>query len=365
MSIQEITTFLESIAPASLQESYDNAGLITGNANWHCTGVLTSLDVTEAVVAEALTQNCNLIVAHHPLIFKGLKKITGNNYVEKTMIAAIKNDIAIYAIHTNLDNVMDGVNGKMADTLGLINRKILSPKKGMIKKLVTYVPHEFAEKVRTALFAAGAGGIGNYSECNFTIEGEGSFKPNHKANPFVGKAGERHIEKELRLETIYTEWKEKGLLKALKAAHPYEEVAYDISTIDNDHQEIGAGLVGELAEPVSATAFLQQLKIAFKLKVIRHTPLIDQPITTIALCGGAGSFLIPAAIQSGAQFYVTGDVKYHEFFEADKKLVIADIGHFESEQYTVDLLFDILKEKFHNFAVLKTGVTTNPVNYFV
>ena len=365
MSIQEIISFLENIAPASLQESYDNAGLITGNAYWDCKGILTSLDVTEAVVLEAIEQNCNLIVAHHPIIFKGLKKITGGSYVEKTIITAIKNDIAIYAIHTNLDNVIDGVNGKMADKLGLINRQILSPKKGMIKKLVTYVPHAFAENVRNALFAAGAGGIGNYSECNFTIEGEGSFKPNDKANPFIGKAGERHIDKELRLETIYSAWIEKDLVKALKAAHPFEEVAYDISSVDNDHQEIGAGLVGELPQTMTSLEFLEHLKSNFKLKLIRHTTLLDKPINKIALCGGAGSFLIPAAIQSGAQFYVTGDIKYHEFFDADAKLVIADIGHFESEQFTVDLLFDVLRQKFLNFAVLKTGVLTNPVNYFV
>ena len=365
MSIQEIISFLENIAPASLQESYDNAGLITGNAYWDCKGILTSLDVTEAVVLEAIEQNCNLIVAHHPIIFKGLKKLTGGSYVEKTIITAIKNDIAIYAIHTNLDNVIDGVNGKMADKLGLINRQILSPKKGMIKKLVIYVPHTFAENVRNALFAAGAGGIGNYSECNFTIEGEGSFKPNDKANPFIGKAGERHIDKELRLETIYSAWIEKDLVKALKAAHPFEEVAYDISSVDNDHQEIGAGLVGELPQTMTSLEFLEHLKSNFKLKLIRHTPLLDKPINKIALCGGAGSFLIPAAIQSGAQFYVTGDIKYHEFFDADAKLVIADIGHFESEQFTVDLLFDVLRQKFLNFAVLKTGVLTNPVNYFV
>ena len=365
MNIQDITFFLESIAPASLQESYDNAGLLTGSANWECTGIITTLDATEAVVQEAIEKNCNLIVAHHPIIFGGLKKITGKNYVEKTIIAAIKNDIAIYAIHTNLDNILTGVNGKMAQLLGLLNQRVLQPKKGILKKLVTFVPAEQAIKVRDALFAAGAGQIGNYSECSFTVEGEGTFKGGEGTDPFVGKPGLRYMNTELRLEIIFPAWIENELLKALLATHPYEEVAYDIFLLENKYQQTGSGLIGELTEAISSTAFLQQLKNVFGLTVIRHTPLLDKAVKKIALCGGAGSFLIGAAITAGADFYVTGDVKYHEFFDANDQLVIADIGHFESEQYTVNLLFDILREKFLNFAVLKTGVKTNPVHYFV
>ena len=365
MKIQEIISFLETIAPASLQESYDNAGLLTGDTNWNCTGIISSLDATEAVVMEAIEKKCNLIVAHHPIIFGGLKKITGKNYVEKTIIAAIKNDIAIYAIHTNLDNVLTGVNGKMADQLGLINRQILMPKKGIVKKLVTFVPTAKAEKVRTALFTAGAGNIGNYSECSFSVEGEGTFKGGESTDPFVGKPGERHTEKELRMEMVFPAWAENDILKALLQVHPYEEVAYDIFTIDNNHQHTGSGLIAELPKPIGEREFLGQLKLAFGLTVIRHSPLRDKPVEKIALCGGAGSFLIGAAIAAGADFYITGDVKYHEFFDANNRLVIADIGHFESEQYTIDLLFDILSEKFPNFAVLKTRVKTNPVNYFV
>ena len=365
MKIQDITSFLETIAPASLQESYDNAGLLTGNPGWDCTGIVTTLDATEAVVLEAIEKKCNLIVAHHPIIFSGLKKITGKNYVEKTIIAAIKNDIAIYAIHTNLDNVLTGVNGKMADQLGLIHRQILQPKKGLLKKLVTFVPVEQAEQVRNALFVAGAGHIGNYSECSFSVAGEGSFKGEMGTDPFVGKPGQRHTEKELKLEMVFPAWVENKLLATLKAAHPYEEVAYDIFLLDNQYQGIGSGLTGELPEAVTEPEFMQQLKKAFELTVIKHTPLSGKPVKKIALCGGAGSFLIGAAIADGADFYVTGDIKYHEFFDANGRLVIADIGHFESEQFTIDLLFDILREKFPNFAVLKTGVKTNPVNYFV
>ncbi|MBC7507331.1 MAG: Nif3-like dinuclear metal center hexameric protein [Ferruginibacter sp.] len=365
MKIQDITSFLETIAPASLQESYDNAGLLTGNPGWDCTGIVTTLDVTEAVVLEAIEKKCNLIVAHHPIIFSGLKKITGKNYVEKTIIAAIKNDIAIYAIHTNLDNVLTGVNGRMADQLGLIHRQILQPKKGVLKKLVTFVPVEQAEEVRNALFVAGAGHVGNYSECSFSVTGEGTFKGEIGTDPFVGKPGQRHTEKELKLEMIFEAWVENKLITTLKAAHPYEEVAYDIFLLDNQYEGIGSGLTGELPEAVTEQEFMQQLKKAFGLTVIKHTPLSGKKVKKIALCGGAGSFLIEAAIAASAQVYITGDVKYHEFFDANGRLVITDIGHFESEQFTIDLLFDILREKFPNFAVLKTGVKTNPVNYFV
>jgi dinuclear metal center YbgI/SA1388 family protein len=365
MKIQDITTFLENIAPVHLQESYDNAGLITGNPQWECTGIITSLDATEAVVKEAVENKCNLIVAHHPVVFGGLKKITGRNYVERTVISAIKNDIAIYAIHTNLDNLMQGVNGRMADMLNLINRQILQPKESLLKKLSVFVPEDHAEKVRQAIFEQGAGQIGNYSECSFNVIGEGTFKAGAGTRPFVGKIGERHYEKEVRIELVFQHWIENKVIKAMLRAHPYEEVAYDIFTLDNEFSTIGSGLVGELREPLEERLFLQKLKELFKLEAIRHTGLTGKKVKKVALCGGAGSFLIKTAIGSGADLYITSDVKYHEFFDAEGKLVIADIGHYESEQYTIDLLFDILKEKFTNFAVQKTGVKTNPVHYFL
>ena len=355
MIIQDITSLLEKIAPASLQENYDNAGLITGNTNWECTGIITTLDATEEVVNEAIEKNCNLIIAHHPIIFSGLKKITGKNYVEKTIITAIKNDIAIYAIHTNLDNVLHGVNAKIADKLGLINRQILQPKKDTLKKLFTFVPVDFAEKVRSAIFAAGGGQISNYSECSFNTEGLGTFKAGAGTNPFVGKIGDRHTEKEIKVEVIFPSWLEKTIYNAMITAHPYEEVAYDIVAIDNTSDLIGSGLIGELPKSLDEMKFLQNIKENFNLTVIRHTSLTGKPVKTVALCGGAGSFLIGAAILAGADFYISADIKYHEFFDANGKLVIADIGHYESEQFTTDLLFDILREKFPTFAVLKTG----------
>ena len=364
MKISDVIRLLEQTAPQSLQESYDNAGLLTGSAAWECTGILCTLDATEDVVNEAKQKNCNLVVAHHPIIFGGLKKITGRNYVERTVITAIKNDIAIYAIHTNLDNIISGVNNRMADKLGLVNCTILAPKAGQLMKLYTFVPVEHAEKVRSAIFQAGGGNIGNYSETSFNAEGTGTFKGNENTNPFVGEKGTRHHEKEVRIETVFPTYLQKQIVSALLQAHPYEEVAYDIVALANQNPLVGSGMVGYLPEPVAEETFLQQLKLAFGLKLVRHTKLLNKPVTKIALCGGAGSFLTNAAIACGADVYVTADVKYHEFFDADTRLVLADIGHWESEQYTVDLLFDILQLNFPTFAVLKTETNTNPVEYF-
>lgn len=365
MKIADIIALLELMAPPSLQENYDNAGLLTGHTGWTCTGALCTLDATEEVINEAIQRGCNLVIAHHPIIFGGLKKITGRNYVEKTIITAIKNDIAIYAIHTNLDNIITGVNGMMADKLGLVNRKILAPKEATLKKLFTFVPVGQAEEVRTALFEAGGGHIGNYNECSFGVEGTGTFKGGEGANPFVGEPGERHSERELKIEVIFPAYLQAVMVRALRTAHPYEEVAYDIVDLVNTHPGIGAGLVGELPDAVPAIAFLKQLKQAFDLPVIRHTALLGRPVKKVALCGGAGSFLVSKALATGADIYITGDMKYHEFFDANGRLIIADIGHFESEQFTIDLLAGVLQEKFPTFAVLKTALKTNPVYYFV
>jgi len=365
MKIANIISELEIIAPTSLQEAYDNAGLLTGKPDWDCSGVVVTLDATEEVVLEAIEKKCNLIVAHHPIIFGGLKKINGKNYVERTIIAALKNDIAIYAIHTNLDNVSHGVNAVIADKIGLINRTVLQPKNEVLKKLYTFVPADHAEKVRSAIFAVGAGQIGNYSECSFNATGEGTFKAGPGTNPFVGKEGERHTEAEVKMEMIFPAWLEKKIIIALLASHPYEEVAYDVIALENNAPGIGSGMIGELANPLLEEVFLQLLKAQFGLSVIRHTKLLGKPVKKVALCGGAGAFLIGPALAAGADFYITGDVKYHEFFDANDRLVIADIGHYESEQFTTDLLFDILTQKFPTFAVLKTGVKTNPVRYFL
>ncbi|HMR92195.1 MAG TPA: Nif3-like dinuclear metal center hexameric protein [Chitinophagaceae bacterium] len=365
MHISEIISFLESVAHPSLQEPYDNAGLLTGNPSWSCSGILCSLDVTEEVVAEAAGKGCNLVVAHHPAIFTGLKKITGSNYTERTIILAIKKDIAIYAIHTNLDNIRHGVNGKIAEIIGLKNIQVLAPKGGnTLKKLFTFAPADHADRVRAALFAAGTGHIGQYDECSFNTPGTGTFRAGAGANPYVGETGKQHQEHEIRIETIFPAWLESKVIAALKKSHPYEEVAYDIVPLANPHPETGAGLVGELELPLPEEDFLALLESRFEAKGIRHTRTVGRPISRVAVCGGAGSFLIFSALRSNADAYVTADVKYHEFFNADGKMLLADIGHFESEQWTISLLQDILLQKFPTFAVLKTAVNTNPVFYF-
>ncbi|MEO6219524.1 MAG: Nif3-like dinuclear metal center hexameric protein [Ginsengibacter sp.] len=363
MRIIEVIERLENFAPLSLQEDYDNAGLLVGNSQDECTGIITTLDVTEELVKEAINKKCNLIVSHHPIIFRGLKKLNGTNYVERTVISAIKNNIAVYAIHTNLDNIITGVNNKIAEKLQLQNIKVLQPKEGILKKLVTFVPKKNAEEVRNALFKVG-GKFGVYSECSFNVEGTGTFKAGKEADPYVGEIGKRHEENETRIEVIFPAYSLEKIVKSLKDAHPYEEVAYDIYSLNNQLTDIGSGLTGNLIHSISEDEFLSNLKREFKLKVVRHSPFINRTIRKIAICGGAGSFLISQAKASGADAYVTSDIKYHDFFDADSKILMADVGHYESEQFTIELLADILKEKFPNFAVLKTEINTNSVNYY-
>ena len=364
MQISQVISFLESMAPLSLQEHYDNAGLITGSSGWDCRGIVCSLDATEEVIEEAIAKNFNLVVAHHPIVFSGLKKINGKNYVERAVIRAIKNDIAIYAVHTNFDNVLYGVNGKMAAMIGLQNVSILSVRENTLKKLFTFVPADHAEKVRNAIFASGGGQIGNYSECSFNTGGTGTFRPGEGSDPYVGSIGVRHSEDEVKVEVIVPAHLEVDVVAAMKNAHPYEEVAYDVVNLSNRHPQVGSGVVGELPRPMPESEFLHHLKKVFGLSVIRHTQLTHRPVAKVAMCGGAGSFLISSALRARADVYVTSDVKYHEFFDADKQILVADIGHYESEQYTIDLLREILERKFPNFAVLKTEVNTNPVYYF-
>ena len=365
MKISDLLAAIEVFAAPELQEDWDNGGLLTGSRAWDCTGVLCTLDVTVDVVKEAAARGCNLIVAHHPIIFKGLRRLNGSNYVEQVIIEAIKADIAIYAIHTALDNVLLGVNGKIAEKLGLKDIRILAPKTKVLRRLITFAPHDKAEDVRKAVFAAGAGHIGNYSECSFNSQGTGTFRAEAGADPYVGEQGKRHEEPETKIEIVYPFFLEAQVVRALTAAHPYEEVAYDIFTMDNIHYGIGAGVIGRLETPLGEADFLKTLQAAFGVKVVRHTPLRGRPVQTVALCGGAGAFLIKNARAQGADIYVTADVKYHEFFDAEGSLVVADVGHYESEQFTTELLYDLLVQKFPNFAVQKTRVNTNPVQYFV
>ncbi len=363
MLVKDITSYLDTLAPPAYAESYDNVGLLVGDANAEVTKAIITLDVTEAVVEEAIKEDAQLIIAHHPIIFGGLKRLTGKTYVERTVMKAIKHDVAIYVAHTNLDNVQHGVNAIVSEKLGLLCPTILAPKAGLLKKLVTFVPNKKVEQVRAALFQAGAGHIGNYSETSYNSEGYGTFKGDYTTTPHVGEKGVRHQEPETRLETIIPNYLEGKVIAALKESHPYEEVAFDIVPISNINQTIGSGMIGELEEGMEEMVFLEFLKKTMNTDCIRYTPLRGKPIRRVAVCGGSGSFLLGAAIAHGADVFITGDFKYHDFFDAEGKVVIADIGHYESEQFTGEWFHKHLTEKFPNFALLYSSVRTNPVNY--
>ena len=365
MKVKHITDTIEEQAPLVYQESYDNCGLQVGNPQAEVTGILLSLDVTEAIVDEAIARGCNMIVAHHPLIFSGLKQISGRNYVEKVVIKAIKHDINIYAAHTNLDNMAHGVNAKIAEKLGLQDIKILVPKAGIVSKLYTYAPIDSAAKVRDALFAAGAGSIGRYSECSFNTTGTGSFRPQQGTNPTIGQpGGPREEVAEVKIEVIVEKHLERAVLAALFSNHPYEEVAYELIPLPNPNQQIGAGMIGTLPAPVEASEFLSRVKRQMKADCIKHTALTGRLIQKVAVCGGSGSFLLADAIKQNADIFITADYKYHQFFDAEGRIIIADIGHYESEQYTPEIFEAILKKKFPNFAILLSNLITNPVKYF-
>jgi dinuclear metal center YbgI/SA1388 family protein len=363
--IKDIINFLETKAPLRLQADYDNSGWVAGNPEQVCTGVLTALDLTQSVIDEAIEKKLNLIIVHHPPIFKGLKRLIPSNPVARMLTSAIKADLNIYAIHTNLDHVLWGVNGEMANRIGLEKTRVLSPLPDTHQKLVTFVPVNHAAALRASLFEAGAGNIGNYDECSFNAPGIGTFKANESANPFVGAINEQHHEQEERIEVIFPIHLKHVILSALFKAHPYETVAYDLYALENEFLEIGAGAIGSLPKPMEEKDFLNHLKKTFQTGVIRHSPLCGKPIQHVALCGGSGKSLIINALKNKADVFITADLGYHDFFEPDGNYLLADIGHFESEQYTSDLLVKTIKEKFPTFAVLKTGRNTNPVNYFL
>ena len=365
MRLKEITQFIESVAPLSFQESYDNAGLVIGHPEDEISGALITLDITEEILDEAISKKLNLIIAHHPIIFSGLKKLNGKNYIERCVIKAIRNGIAIYAAHTNLDSVIGGVNSKICDKLGLRNCRILSPMSGMLKKLVTFVPTADAGKVRNALFEAGAGHIGNYDSCSFNLSGTGSFRGNSQSNPYVGEKNQVHFEEETRVELIFPKNLQSGIVRALLNSHPYEEVAYDIYSLENEYTQAGIGMIGELSAPMDELDFLRKLKDTFHCPVVRHTRLIGKPVRSIAVCGGSGSSYLRTAIARGADVFISGDFKYHQFFDAENQIVIADIGHYESEQFTKEVFYELLTKNFPKFAIHLSAVSTNPVSYLI
>ncbi len=363
MKIREIISSIEDFSPLSLQEDWDNSGLQIGNTNDEADSALITLDVTEEVIDEAILHGEKLIISHHPLIFSGLKSITGKSSVERIIFKAIKNNIAIYSAHTNLDFAKGGVSWKMAEMLGLQEISTLLPLKGILKKIVTYVPVDHINQVRSAIFSAGGGSIGNYDLCSFNVEGTGTFRGNETTNPFVGVAGTEHHEKEIRTEIVFPSFAQGNIISALLKAHPYEEVAYDIYPVENTHSCIGLGVVGFLKEETDAEIFLNYLKSVFKCDAIKYSGNIDKKIKKAALCGGSGSSLLKQAIASKADVFVTGDFKYHQYFESENKIIVADIGHFESEQFTKELFYEIVTNKFSKFALRLSEVQTNPVKF--
>jgi dinuclear metal center YbgI/SA1388 family protein len=364
MRIEDLTRSIEKIAPLDFQEEYDNSGLILGDPAMEVTGVLICLDVTEEVLHEALLKKCNFVVSHHPVIFKGLKRLTGNSLSERLSIMAVKNEIAVYAAHTNLDNADEGLNRHLIMRLGVRDPKVLQTSRGQLFKLVTFAPEAYAGKVRQALFDAGAGHIGKYDWCSYNVDGKGTFRATGDAKPFVGKMNELHIENETRIEVVCPSHIEKQLVDALVKSHPYEEVAYDLYPLNNVYSKRGNGMVGDLENEVPETEFLDRVKKLLGIPVIRHSAFLGQPVKRVAVCGGAGAFLLPEAIRSGAGIFLTGDIRYHDFPDAGKKILLADIGHYESEQGVKELIYSILIEKFPNFAILISEINTNPVNYY-
>ena len=363
MTVKDITKILEGLAPLAHAEDFDNVGLLVGDHNMAVKGILVTLDTLENVVEEAVEKKCNLIVSFHPIIFKGLKKLTGTNYVERVVLRAITHNIAIYSMHTALDNSNIGVNAKICEVLGIKDPKILIPKLQTLKKLTTYVPLTDVDMVKKALFTAGAGEIGQYSNCSFSAEGVGSYKAGKGANPALGKIGELHSEREVQLNVVFSHEREEKIINALLQAHPYEEVAHEVLTLENANQNIGMGMVGTLTTEMDERSFLQMVKTKMNASVIRHSQLLGKKVKRVAVLGGSGAFAISAAKRSKADIFITSDIKYHQFFEAENQLVIADIGHFETEQFTKDLLVDYLTKKIPNFAISLSESITNPIKY--
>ena len=363
MKLKQIINILEEMAPLAYAEDFDNVGLLVGNTETEISGILVCHDALETVIDEAIAKNCNLVVCFHPILFSGLKKITGKDYVEKSIIKAIKNDIAIYAVHTALDNHKNGVNKIFCDALGLKNTKVLVPKQNFIQKPVTYTIPENAEKLRNALFDAGAGKIGNYEDCSFNSQGIGTYMGNENSNPEIGERFEFIETQEIKIEVTFEKHLQSKILKALFSNHVYEEVAYEIYALQNTHQNIGLGMIGELENPMNETKFLHFVKTKMQCGAIRHSELLNKPVKKVAVLGGSGSFAIKNAKHSGADVYLTADLKYHDFYQAENQIVLADIGHYESERFTKNYIVDFLKEKITNFAVVLSEENTNPVKY--
>ncbi|MDL2245285.1 Nif3-like dinuclear metal center hexameric protein [Parabacteroides sp. OttesenSCG-928-J18] len=363
IKIKDILREIELFAPLPLQEDFDNAGVQVGDVNQAATGALLCLDVTEEILDEAIERECNLIISHHPLAFKPFKSLRGATYIERCMMKACKHDLVIYAAHTNLDNAQGGVNYKLAEMIGLENIRILSPQKGNLLKLVTFVPTPYADMVRNTLFQAGAGHVGNYDSTSFNLYGDGTYRALEGANPFAGEIGKVHYENETRIETVLPAYKKIAVMRALRSVHPYEEPVFDFYPLDNTWQQAGSGVVGELPEEEDEYFFLRRIKDIFNVACVKHSSLIHKPIREVAICGGSGAFLLKDAIAYGADIFITGEAKYNDFYDVEDRILLAVIGHYESEVCTKEIFFDLISKKFPTFALHLSNVNSNPVKY--
>ncbi len=363
MKIEAIVKHLEQMAPPYLKEEYDNVGLHTGTLQQETDGVLITLDVDERIVDEAIELNCGLIITHHPLVFGSLKRITGRTMQERCLIKAIRNDIAIYAIHTNIDNAALGLNHALATLLGVNNPNVLLPGVNKMSKVVTFCPPDHSDRVMAAMSAAGAGHIGNYDMCSFQTEGRGTFRALEGANPYVGELDALHGETELRIEMITPSAIVPHVVEAMKKSHPYEEVAYDVIPLSNPDLTTGSGAFGEISKPIGEEEFIQMVKEKLNVPVVRHTEHLARPINRLGVCGGSGAFLIQHAIDRKLDVLVTADVKYHQFGEASGKILLIDAGHYETEILVTSMIRDEIRKKFPTFACHITKRNTNPIRY--
>lgn len=363
MKLKELCSYLDAVVPLSFQEDYDNSGLQIGQIDKDISSALVTLDVTEQVMDEAIRKGCGVIVSHHPLIFTGIKMLTGKSQTDSVIYKAIKNDVAVYSAHTNLDMISNGVSKRMAQKIGLVNVRVLKSLKDRLLKLVTFVPEDHLEKVREAVFNAGAGVIGNYDRCGFIVQGTGSYRGGEGTNPFAGETGRMHFEKEVRFETILFSHLKDKVLEALLETHPYEEVAYDIYSLGNENIDAGLGCTGDLHEPLNGIDFLKMVSARLGAYGIRYSNLPDKPLKKIAVCGGSGSSLLESAIRSGADAFLTGDIKYHTFGEAAKRILLVDCGHYETEKFSTEIIYELIVKKFPKFAVRFSETNTNPINY--
>ncbi|MDR3129421.1 MAG: Nif3-like dinuclear metal center hexameric protein [Tannerellaceae bacterium] len=363
VSIREVLDVLEEFAPLALQESFDNTGIQVGEIGQEVKGVLLCVDVTEDVMDEALVKGCNLVIAHHPLLFKPVKSLRGTTYVERCVMKACKYDMVIYAAHTNLDNLRKGINGWLGKRIGLDNVHILSPKREGLVKVVTFVPSGHVQKVQDALFATGAGCVGNYDRCSFRHEGLGSFRAQEGAHPFLGKVGKEHVEREERIETVVPVHLQEKILQAVYAAHPYEEPVTDLYPLNNAWEEVGSGIWGDLSAEEDEREFLLRVKELFKIRCIKHSTLRGKPVRRVAVCGGSGAFLIKEAIACGADVLLTGEARYNDYHDVQNRLLLAVTGHYESEACTKDIFRTLLSEKFPTFALHLSEADVNPVKY--